>query len=126
MRDGDSQSALSFFLLYHAFARVGGEQAGYGPIAHSLFKTLNLDGKEDIPPNDFWEAFKSKCQQEGTGVNARLNEGVITGLANLANRRGNLFQWVRDEVEATGELRHVFLEVTDSQKVVRLQHSYSR
>jgi hypothetical protein len=113
LRDGDAQSVLSFFLRYHAFARAGGEQAGYGSIAYSAFDSLGLDNDEEVPPTTLWDAFVSGCEDEGKGVNERLNRGVVTGLANLANRRGNLFVWVRDEVQATGELRPVYLELND-------------
>jgi hypothetical protein len=113
LRDGGAHSVLSFFLRYHAFERAGGGQAGYGSIAYSAFDSLALDSDEDVPPSEQWEAFVSGCEAEGKGVNELLNKGVVTGLSNMANRRGNLFVWVRDEVEATGEIRPVYLEVND-------------
>ncbi len=113
LREGGAHPIIRFLLRYHAFARAGGEQAGYGSIAHTAFKELDLTNGEEIPPAELWNEFRRRCEHEGIGVNEPLNKGVVTGLAKLANRRGNIFLWVRNEVDATGELRPVFLEVED-------------
>jgi hypothetical protein len=119
LREGGPHPSLAFILRYQAFARAGGEQAGYGPIAHSAFSQLDMNEGDDIPPNELWEGFKAGCEQEGKGVNERLNKGVVTGLAELSNRRGNLFVWMRDEIEETGELKRLYLELKDIKGIGR-------
>lgn len=104
---------LEFLLRYHGFARAGGEQAGYGEIAHSAFDELELTAGDDVPPTELWERFKRGCEEEGKGINQQNNEGVITGLAELTNREGNLFVWIRDSVDGPCNLKHLYLELND-------------
>lgn len=111
LRGGGPHPPLEFLLRYHAFAKAGTERAGYGPIAYSAFEGLGLNDGDHIPPIELWERFVEGCEEEGKGVNERGNEGVVTGLAELTNREGNLFAWVRDGIDGECNLKHLYLEL---------------
>lgn len=121
---GGPHPPLAFLLRYHAFAKAGTERAGYGPIAHSAFEGLGLNDGDDIPPMELWEEFVEGCEEEGKGVNEQGNKGVVAGLAELTNREGNLFAWVRDGIDGECNLKHQYLELKNikgiGQKVAAL------
>lgn len=114
-----ARPALSFLLRYHAFARAGGEQAGYGNIAFSSIDALPLDEQGRIPGNELWGEFRDRCERRGIGVNERVNKGVIVGLSDLATREGNPFLWMEKEVESSGRLSPVYEELLDIKGIGR-------
>ena len=99
------------FILENAFARAGGEQAGYGTIAvealeraveaHGTYvKFMQLSNPEDI----VWNEFKRICVKRGYGINRRLNEGVVKGLIKLTKTAKSLsfnpFKYLASKIES--------------------------
>jgi hypothetical protein len=85
-------SAGLSFLLENGFARAGGEQAGYGTFAVQALKEVEKDRGSydkfielDYAPNVLWERFVKSCNQEGVGINRKINEGVVKGFVKLAS-----------------------------------------
>lgn len=96
------KEALRLIYRDFAFVRAGGERAGYGRIAQQALE--EFEGESIPDPNQLWERFKAICIKEKLGVNQRLNSGVVKGLAKLASKHGNLFNWIKKEVETNGRL----------------------
>lgn len=79
------------FLLENAFARAGGEQAGYGKIACDAL-SLSIEACGDYQrlisfpnaKNQVWDNFERLCNKKGIGLNRNLNEQVVKGLVKLA------------------------------------------
>jgi hypothetical protein len=85
--------SLSFLLTNYAFARAGGEQAGYGEICDKLLSPYCGDRAnslwDGIPSGvELWNRFRRACTREGIGLNEKLNRGVIEGLYTLASPNG--------------------------------------
>jgi len=86
----NAQAGLNF-VLRNSFARAGGEQAGYGRIAtQALGKSVRIIGAYDKfiqltdAPEAVWSKFIQVCNQEGIGINQKINEGVVKGIMKLA------------------------------------------
>lgn len=103
-----ARPALSFILRYHAFARAGGEQAGYGDIALSAIDALSDGNPGSISGLELWKEFKNRCEGHGIGINKQINKGLVIGLSNLAMSEGNLFLWMERVLESKGRLSAVF------------------
>ncbi len=86
--------SFRFLLGYYAFARAGGEQAGYGEICADW-----LEPWIDSPPSRLWEAypddatfvgaFRRACREAGKGVNEVQNPRLLAGLYRKARSVGN-------------------------------------
>lgn len=81
------------FILANGFARAGGEQAGYGSFAvQALIEAEKVQGSYEKfiesanAPDVLWGKFIQLCAKKGTGVNRKVNEGVIKGSVRLAQR----------------------------------------
>lgn len=99
------------FLLENAFARAGGEQAGYGTIAvKALERAIRTHGtyvkfmRLNNPGDIVWSEFKQICEKRGYGINRRLNEGVVKGLVKLAKIAKSLnfnpFKYLASKIES--------------------------
>lgn len=110
---------LSFLFRYHAFARAGGEQAGYGDLALSAIDALPQGKQGKIPGKELWGEFRDQCERRGIGVNERVNKGVIVGLSELATQEGNLFLWMEKEVENSGQLSPIYESLVDIKGIGR-------
>lgn len=108
--DANPVTALAFFYALPAFNRSG------APRAYRSFAITALDdtsSSRKIDTARFWETFQEICRDQGYGVNEKMNRGVIVEGADLANRRGNLYDWVHREVSTTGRLQPLYEEVVD-------------
>lgn len=115
----DPRSALAFIFRYHAFARAGGEQAGYGEYAFNALQSIQSRAEGSIPATTLWDRFVDQCEMHDTGVNERVNRGVVTGLTELVNDKGNLFLWVESEIKQTATVESVFEELMNVKGIGR-------
>lgn len=93
-------------VLNSAFARAGGEQAGYGQIASVV---LNSIQSKNLTPELAWSTFESRCKERNKCPNEKLNKGVVTGLIDCACKRGNIVGYFRDKLASNAE--GAFLEL---------------
>lgn len=99
---------LSFLYRHYAFNRAGGAKAGYHEIALAA-----LEETGSVNPDGIWEAFQRGCDDRGVGVNARVNHGAVRETAALVQTHGNLFNWVGETVERTGEITPAYTTISD-------------
>jgi hypothetical protein len=84
--------SLVALLGYFAFARAGGEQAGYNEICVELLQPYSmrkdLDVWKDFPDRDaLHRAFIRGCEKSEILPNRKLNTGLIRGLYELARTK---------------------------------------
>jgi hypothetical protein len=102
-RHGSAESLLRnprsglVFVLGNAFARAGGEQAGYGDIAvQALDRSVIANGdynklmRLNDAPEIAWSSFVRICNEKQVGTNSKINKGVVKGLVKLAQNSVNL------------------------------------
>lgn len=106
----DVKKALKFIYAHFAFARAGGERAGYSDIA--ALAVDDFSGTKVPLSNQLWERFKERCRGKGIKPNEKLTKGVVEGIASLADKQGNLFLWMGNEIRKSGELEPLLLEFT--------------
>jgi len=67
-------SSARVFFGYYAFARAGGERAGYSEVCVRLLK-----GRQSYPDaSSFLAAFKRDCKVRKIGANRKLTEGLVS------------------------------------------------
>lgn len=104
LRSGSALTSVKFLSRYHAVAR--GSMAGvYGPVNLAAVETVGA-----LRPDALWQEFERECDRRGYEYHRKMQP--LPGLAALAEREGNLFRWVRDEVSDTGRLDTVYDELT--------------
>lgn len=95
------RAAIEFVLNYAAFARAGGELAGYGPLAVDAHDACMADSSLD--PRD---EFERLCRAKGTGPNRKVNyrpvEGLIGCLREWRYGEEGLFGRLAKQVATTG------------------------
>jgi len=86
----DPRLCLGFFYRHFAFARAGGETAGYSDICLEIIRELpsrtQFESAVISPrfPRSLWRKFRQKCQSQNIGVNEKVNRKAVEGLAFLA------------------------------------------
>lgn len=109
------EDSFSFILrVGYPFARAGGEQAGYAGIAHEAFESIRESFHKPDFPDLLWKQFKRKCQAAEVGINERINRNLLKNLASFAQKKGNLFKWIKMEVENSGRVEQVFLQLINN------------
>lgn len=115
------------FILWRAFARAGGQQAGYGEIA---VKTLDDIVKEygglgeffekhgEEAPERFWERFVKAVNEKGKKVNEKADKSRIIKLIKLAQEspEHNLFKRISSMLEE-GNLLGAFATLRIGDKI---------
>lgn len=110
-----AEDSFAFMLGYgYPFARAGGEQAGYSGIAHEVFEIIRGSFHKPDFPELLWKEFKRKCQVEGIGANERINRNLLRKLGCFARKNGNLFKWIKMEVENSGRVEQVFVQLINN------------
>jgi hypothetical protein len=96
-------ASLRFLLGTYAFARAGGEQAGYGEIAASLLARQTAGPvaefwSEFSDGPSLWRAFARQCEAARIKPNEKLNRGPIEGFYTLARdspSAGLIAKWAK-------------------------------
>lgn len=110
--------SLSMLLGYYAFARQGGERAGYNEVCTELLQPY-LSAAPLRLWNDFadwrtlYAAFESGCARRGIRPNSRFNEGLLRDIYELARQTPNtgLFQTWADAVVERHDLAGVHAQL---------------
>ena len=104
--------STSFALYYFAFARAGGERAGYKNLALKMFETTKGKNFASV-----WPAFAELCRKAGVGANEKLNRRPIEGLMQVHHSGhfgdAGLFAGIADQVRKTGVLAKTYLELLE-------------
>lgn len=115
-----SQASLSMLLGYYAFARQGGERAGYNQVCVGLLAPYRgTDGDRfwsEYPEwGAFYDAFAAGCADRDIGENKKLNRGLLRDVYELAanDRATGLFHTWVDRVRADGRLDALHRELMD-------------
>jgi len=64
-------------------------------------------------PDELWSEFVNTCDERNIGVNARVNEGAVKGVASLVEEHGNLFAWTDETVTTNESVTPVYTAVND-------------
>jgi hypothetical protein len=99
------------FVIRHATARAGGEQAKYGEIiCESLDKcSANFGGfekliKDENAPQIVYLEFSNICEQQSKKPNEKINKDLIFDFLKRAQGHltNNLFMWLKDSLINNG------------------------
>lgn len=107
------------FVMSHATARAGGEQAGYGEMISEAIDncTTNFGGfekliKESDAPLTVYTEFLNICKQQLKKPNEKINKGLIVDFLKRAqnHRTCNLFTWLEECIRTFG-IESAYLEL---------------
>ena len=102
--------ATRFALYYFAFARRGGERAGYGKLALRMFDSTKRQGLRSA-----WPTFQNLCKERGVGANEKVNRRPIEGLMQVYHLKhfggGGLFAGIARRANSTGALGSTYVEL---------------
>ncbi|MBA7518339.1 hypothetical protein ES705_10409 [subsurface metagenome] len=109
------KDSFGFILRYgYPFARLGGERANYREIAFASFKEIEGKFNQENFSELLWSKFKEKCEVRNVGINKKINENLVKRLSRFAQDKGNLFLWVKREIEKSERLESVFLSLVNN------------
>jgi hypothetical protein len=97
----EPETVLKF--LYHHYAFNRSVSPGYNTIAVDA-----VDAVGAIRSDELWAEFQRRCEDEGWGLNTRVNRGAVRDVAELVQAVGNPFAWAATVVPRENSVRPVY------------------